>query len=112
MNNFVKVYEEIKRRKENLERGGINSIPFPFRGFNKVIPGIIPETQTTLTTVSGAGKTLFSTNIYVQHPFNYWMENKDKMDIDVEIFLFCLEDSIELTTKRMIIRQLWEQCGI
>jgi TalC/MipB family fructose-6-phosphate aldolase len=112
MNNFVKVYEEIKRRKENLERGGINSIPFPFRGFNKVIPGIIPETQTTLTTVSGAGKTLFSTNIYVQHPFNYWMENKDNMDIDVEIFLFCLEDSIELTTKRMIIRQLWEQCGI
>jgi hypothetical protein len=112
MSNFKKVFDQIKQRKENLERGGVNSIPFPFRGFNKVIPGIIPETQTTLTTVSGAGKTLFSTNIYVQHPFNFWLENKDKMDIDVKIFLFCLEDSVELTTKRFIVRQLWEQMGI
>ena len=112
MNHFREVFNKIKHNKENLERGGVNSIPFPFPSWNKVIPGILPEMQTTLTTVSGAGKTLTSTGIYVQNPFNFWKENKDKMDIDIKIFLFCLEDSVELTTKRFIIRQLWEQLNV
>ena len=111
MNNFKKVFEKIKYNKENLEKGGVNAIPFPFPSWNKVIPGILPEMQTTLTTVSGAGKTLVSTGIYIQNPFNFWKQNKDIMDIDVKMFLFCLEDSTELTTKRFIIRQLWEQLG-
>lgn len=72
----------------------------------------MPETQIGLTTVSGAGKSLFSTNIYVQHPFKFWIDNKDKMDIDVKINLFCLEDSKDLTMKRFIIQALYEQLGI
>ena len=68
-NLFRSTYNQIVERKERLERGGINTIPFPFPALNKFVPGIMPETQIGLTTVSGAGKSLFATNIYVQHPF-------------------------------------------
>lgn len=113
MNNiFKKTVNEILERKTRLENGGINSIPFPFPALNDYVPGIFPESQIGLTTVSGGGKTLFSTNIYVQHPFNFWYKHKDSMDIDLKIFLFCLEDSVSLTMKRLIIRALWEQKGI
>lgn len=111
-NLFRSTYNQIVERKERLERGGINTIPFPFPALNKFVPGIMPETQIGLTTVSGAGKSLFATNIYVQHPFNFWLKNKDSMDIDVKIFFFCLEDSRDLTMKRMIIRALYEQLGM
>lgn len=112
MNLHQRVKAQLKERKARLERGQINSIPFPFRALNRYVPGIMPETQYGLTTVSGAGKTLFATNIFVQHPFDFWLQNKDKMDIDVKIFLFCLEDSADLTMKRMQIRALYEQLGI
>ena len=112
MNQFQKTLKQIAERKERLERGGINTIPFPFPALNKFVPGIMPETQIGLTTVSGAGKSLFATNIYVQHPFNFWLENRNTMDIDIKIFFFCLEDSKDLTMKRMIIRALYEQLGI
>lgn len=111
-NLFQKTLKQIIERKERLEKGGINSIPFPFPALNKYVPGIMPETQIGLTTVSGAGKSLFATNIYVQHPFNFWLENRNKMDIDIKINFFCLEDSKDLTMKRMIIRALYEQLGI
>jgi len=111
-NQFIQTRRKIAENKLRLEKGGINTIPFPFPALNKYVPGIMPETQIGLTTVSGAGKTLFATNIYVQHPFNFWLENRDKMDIDIDINLFCLEDSRDLTMKRMIVRALYEQFGM
>lgn len=111
-NLFKKTHAQIVARRNRLLSGGINTIPFPFPALNKYVPGIMPETQIGLTTVSGAGKSLFSTGIYVQHPFKFWLEHKDSMDIDIKINLFCLEDSKDLTMKRFIIQALYEQLGI
>jgi hypothetical protein len=55
INLFKQTFKEIKEKKEALDNGIVNSIPYPFRNLNRVFPGIVPETQQMLTTVSGAG---------------------------------------------------------
>lgn len=112
MNLYEKVLNDIEIRRQRLKDGKINAIPFPFPGLSKFLPGIIPESQIGLTTISGGGKTTLTTNLFVQTPFDYWMTNKDKMDFDIKIFLFCLEDSPEMTIKRFMLRALWTQLGI
>lgn len=111
-NLYTKVLKDIERKRERLRTGKINAIPLPLPAFSKFVPGLVPETQIGITTVSGGGKTAIATNFFAQTPFDFWVNNKDKYDFDIKIFLDCLEDSPEMTIKRFMIRALWTQLGI
>lgn len=112
MNLFNKTLNEIKYRKESLEKGIVNSIPYPFPDLNKIFPGIVPETQQMLTTVSGIGKSKFTRKVYVKTPFDYWVNNHNEKEIDLKVFYFSLEDSKERVLKYMIIAELFKKYGV
>lgn len=112
MNIYKRVLNSIDEKRKRLSEGKVNAIPYGLPALDKYLPGITRESQTLLTTVSGAGKTTISTNLWIQTPFDFWLENKDKMDFDFKAFLFCLEDSAEMTIKRMMLKALFIQKGI
>lgn len=109
---FDVVLDDIKSKKENLESGGVNAIPFPLPALSKYVPGIMKETQYNLTAESGCSKSKMSRYFFVKTPFDYYMDNKEKKDIDVQINFFCLEDSKEVVLKKIIISVLAKQKGI
>lgn len=111
-NTFRETLIDIRRKKENLENGIVNSIPYPFKSLNKIFPGIVPETQQMLTTVSGAGKSKLARFMYVQEPFNFWINNKSHKDIDIKVFYFSLEDSKSQAMKLFIANALYTQKNI
>lgn len=112
MGLYQELLDSIDERRERLKQGKVNAISYGLPRLDKHIPGITKESMTTLTTVTGAGKTGVSTYLYVDRPFDFWYENKDKLDIDVNITLGCLEDSKEMTMKRFMIKALWRKLGI
>lgn len=112
MNFYKKILHQIDDRRNRLSQGKVNAIPYGLENLDKYLPGITRESQTLLTTVSGGGKTTISTNIWIQNPFDFWLANKDKMDFDFKAFLFCLEDSAEMTMKRFMLKALWKIKGI
>lgn len=112
MSNFDRIYDDIKRRKENIESGGINSIPFPLKNLNKAIPGIAPEIQIGLTSSSGGMKSKLSRALFLNGPYEYYQKHKDISNMDLKIFMFTLEDSPDRVRKYMLIKALYETYGI
>ena len=106
MNLFDKVYKDIKEKKERVEKGGVNAIPFLLPSLSKYVPGIMQESQYGLTAESGASKSKFIRCNFVQTPYDFYLEHFNNLDVDVEIFLFCLEDSAEMTLKNFIASAL------
>lgn len=112
MNLFDKVYKDIKEKKERVEEGGVNAIPFLLPSLSKYVPGIMQESQYGLTAESGASKSKFIRYNVVQTPYDFYLEHFNNLDVDVEIFLFCLEDSAEMTIKNFIAAALAKQKNI
>lgn len=112
MSLFKKVLEDIDRSRERLREGKVNAIPFGLPRMDKYVPGIIKECQSGVTTVTGSGKTILTTEMIIRRPFSFWMENKENKDIDFHGWLACLEDSREITMKRLMIKALWTEFGI
>lgn len=106
MSLYKETLDEIKRRKANLESGGINAIPFPLPAFSQYVPGIMKGTQFGITGDSGASKSKLLRYLFVQTPFDFYYANRDKYDIDIEIFLFTLEDNNKMTMKNIIVAAL------
>lgn len=112
MNLFDRTVKGIKSRRENLLNGGVNAIPFPLPKMGEYIPGIMKSTQYGITGDSGASKSKLLRYLFVQSPFDFYFENKDIMDIDVEIFYFALEDNAEVVMKNLIVSALAKRKGI
>src|SRR5574343_2104113 len=106
MNLFNKTVEGIKKRRQNVLNGGINAIPFPLPALPRYVPGIMKGTQYGITGDSGASKSKLLRYMFVQTPFDFYYKNKNEMNIDVEIFLFSLEDNAEVVMKNLIVSAL------
>lgn len=112
MNLFNKTVEGIKKRRQNVLNGGVNAIPFPLPALTRYVPGIMKGTQYGITGDSGASKSKLLRYMFVQTPFDFYYKNKDEMNIDVEIFLFSLEDNAEVVMKNLIVSALAKRKGI
>lgn len=110
-NLFKKVREQIAIRQQRLAEGKVNAIPYNFPKLSTVVPGIMPELFTASTSISGGGKSLIDQELHIHGPFNFWKKYKDTKDIDIKIFAFPLEDSVELTQKRFIIKEMFNRFG-
>jgi len=112
VNTYKEIIEDIKRRKLNLENGGVNAIPFGLPSLNKYIPGITKETQFGITAQSGTGKSKFARFLFMSSPYNYYIANKNSKDIDLKIFLFSLEDTVDRVKKYLLIKALFDKKNI
>jgi len=81
---------EIRKTKEDKEKGKIFCIPFTnYPKMATSVPGIVPGIITMVTAASGVGKTQFAKAMAVREPLEYAI----KHNIKIKIFYFALEES-------------------
>lgn len=110
-NLFKKVREQIEYRQQRKREGKVNAIPYNFPKLSTVIPGVMPELFVASTSISGGGKTIIDQELHIHGPYKFWKKYKDEKDIDIQIFAFPLEDSVEITQKRFLIKELYNRYG-
>lgn len=74
--------------------GLVNTIPFSFKRFNKYCPGIQKENYTIITASSGVGKSKLAKRMYVIDAIDFVLANP-QAGIKLDIFYFCLEESVQ-----------------
>lgn len=88
-----RVIENLKRRKDKLLAGGINSIPSPFLRFSDDFIGIEQGSYHVITSTTKGAKTQFASYVYVFKSLLYAYENPEKLRL--KIFYYPLEETPE-----------------
>ena len=104
------VIDTLKRRRENVLRGGVNCIPLPFERFRSELPGIEQEQYVIVTANEKVGKTSFADFLYVFHVLDYCYRNPDKCSC--HIIYFSLEETVEKVITRYMSYLLYKLDGI
>ena len=95
------VVSKFKERRQRLIDGNVNSIPSPFKRFSDDFIGIEQGTYYLVTSYTKGGKSQFvSYLLYCALMFVYY--NQKKIDIDLKILYFNLEETKEKVLTRFI----------
>lgn len=98
---------------DEIERG--------LKGENGVIPlqlGRLSEyleiskgTMYTIGAETSGGKTSFALDQFMIYPLRWYMENKDKMNVKLNVIYFCMERSQVMNTAKLISKLAFERDG-
>lgn len=102
------VLPDIIARRDNILAGNINAIPFNFSKLSSYVYGVEKSRQYGITAASGGSKSKLGRDMFLFQPFDFYHKNKDKMDIDVRINMFCLEDNKKKVGYNLISKALWD----
>jgi len=91
---------QLLKRKEIVEKGGINSVPIGLKRFAKYLPGVEKGTYYGITGQTKAGKSQLASFIFIYTLLLYSFYNPDKAS--VKIFYYPLEESQERVVHRFI----------
>lgn len=106
MSFFEKVLNKIEERRNRKLKGLYNGIPFPFPTYQEnymhsiekgLVYGILGPT--------GGGKSRWARNTFIYHPIKFSLEK----NYPIKILYFSLEDSKELTYRKILSHYLWER---
>lgn len=100
MNLVNRTIEGLKKRREKLLNGGINSIPSPLIRFRNEFIGIEQGKYYDVTAATKGGKTQFASFMFLYTPLLYAFNNPDK--IKLKIFYYPLEETPEDITRRFM----------
>lgn len=100
------VIKDLRERKKNVESGGINCIPYPFKRFRAEIPGIEQEQYVVITAPTKGGKSQFGSFVYLYHVLDYAFSHSDQCS--VHIIYFALEESQMRIKHRYISHLLYK----
>lgn len=112
MNSFREIINDLNKKKENVDNGGINAIPFNLPSLTKYVPGIVPELNYGITASSGVGKSKISRALFMFGPYDYYMKHKETKDLNLKIHAFCLEDNVAKTKRYLLLKALYEHSNI
>lgn len=93
MELYTRVIEDLIVRKNRINEGKVNSIPFSLHRFTAELPGIEQKTTYHVTASTKVGKTQLSDYLFLYTPYFYALHNREK--IRLKIFYFTLEMSKE-----------------
>lgn len=105
-NSFDDVKNKLRERKRNLENGGINCIPSPFRRFRIEYPGTEQGRYVVVTANQKIGKSKIASYMYIYNTLDYCFEHPDKCS--AHIIYFSLEESPELVREKYISYLLYK----
>ena len=88
-----RVLTNLRKRKEKIINGGINSIPSPFVRFSDDFIGIEQSSYYVVTSSTKGSKTQFSSFVFVFNTLLYAYHNPEK--VRVKIFYYPLEETPE-----------------
>ena len=88
-----RVLTNLRKRKEKIINGGINSIPSPFVRFSDDFIGIEQSSYYVVTSSTKGSKTQFSSFVFVFNTLLYAYHNPEK--VRVKVFYYPLEETPE-----------------
>lgn len=93
-----KIKSNLVEKKERIERGGINCIPFPFERFRRFFPGIQQGRLFVVTGATKSSKTQLTNYLFIYNTvlYNYNHPNV----IKAKVFFFPLEETKEQISLR------------
>jgi hypothetical protein len=90
MSRFEEVQRENELRRERLLSGKYNCLPFPFKRFRKIYPGIEQSKYLIITANQKVGKSKLADYLFIYEPLFYMMEHPE---LKVKVLYFSLEMS-------------------
>ena len=103
--------EDLKKRRQNLLNGNINSIPTPFKRFENDFIGIERACYYCITSYTKGAKTQFSSFVFIFHSLLYAYEHPN-LNININIFYFNLEETPEKIMNRLMSYLLFKYNNI
>lgn len=105
--------DELKRLKENKDKGFVNCIPFTdaYPVLSQYHPGIIKGLYYITTASSGVGKTQLTKHMFVLTPYRFIKKNPH-LKLKLKIFYFALEESKDEFIDSMICAELYNRFNI
>ena len=73
---------------------------------------ISKATMYTIGAESSGGKTSFALDQFMIYPLKYYLENKDKMNIKLNIIYFCMERAQVMNTAKLVSKLVYETEGV
>lgn len=104
---YKRAMERIRYNRDRRLNGLVNSIPFSLKRFNNAIPGVQKENYVIVTASSGVGKSKLTKRLFVIDPIDFVMNNPG-MNIKLDIFYFCLEESKERFMQSLMCSWLYK----
>lgn len=101
--NVIKSLEE---RRDRLLKGQLNRIPSPFKRFSNDFIGIEQSCYYTVTSFTKGGKSQFTSYTFIYKPLMFCYTTK--MDIDLKIIYFPLEETPERIMQRFLSWLLYD----
>ncbi len=105
MGLFDRAIATIEENKQKVKEGYVNSIPHSFSRFSEEFPGIEKKNYYICTASTKIGKSQLVDELFVHSPLRYAYQNQDK--IDIKIFYFTLEMSVEQKALQIMSNILW-----
>ena len=100
------VIANLEKRRENVLKGGVNCIPFPFARFRNEIPGVEQSQYVVVTANAKVGKTNLTDFLYVFNVLDYCFTHPN--ECSAHIMYFALEESIQRIIERYMCHLLYK----
>ena len=104
------VIGNLEKRRENVLKGGVNCIPFPFKRFRSEVPGVEQGQYIVITAAQKSGKSQIANFLYVFNVLDYAFLNPNRCS--VHIIYFSLEEAIQRVIERYMSYLLYKLDGI
>jgi replicative DNA helicase len=105
----MNIYEKIRSNKLKVLNNEVISIPWPFEKLNKVLAGIQKGRYYLITGGPKSGKTQIADALITYNIIDWYLENKNHVNIKPTIFYFTLELTAEYKQLMLISRQLYKR---
>ena len=102
------VLDDLKKRRERIVNGYVNSIPSPFKRFSNDYVGLEQDTYICVTSFTKGGKSQFVSYTMIYHSLLYAYLNPEK-NIDITFLYFALEETKERVMQRFMSYLLYEK---
>lgn len=109
MSLIERVVSNLEKRRERLISGQLNRISSPFTRFSNDFIGIEQSCYYTITSFTKGGKSQFTSYTFIYKPLMFCYNSK--IDLDLKILYFPLEETPERITDRFISWLLYDKSG-
>lgn len=100
MDLYNRVLKKLKKRKDIVDKGGINCIPSPFQRYRNTFIGVEQGKYITMTAATKGYKSQFSSYLFIYNSILYAYNNPGK--IVVNIMYYPLEETPETVIERFM----------
>jgi len=104
---FSTLWDQIQKGKT----GENGSIPFGLERIDNYLD-ISKSTSYVIGAESGTGKSSITIDQFLSYPIEYYLKNKDSMNLQLDVLCFSMERKFFMSTARLVSKWIYEDHGI